>query len=241
MFDTKLNQDERSRSFVSSHAQTPLKFFTPPEFLTHKRFIREMIIKSATYERSFVKQEDCPKENIPEFAFIGRSNVGKSSLINMLSDKKDLVRISNSPGKTRTINFFLINHQFHFVDLPGYGYAKVGRSQRKQFEKMIFDYLGERMQLQVVFVLIDSRHRPQQLDLDFINQLGERQIPFVLVFTKADKLGVPATRKNAELFHAEMKNTWDTLPQTFITSAENKIGREEILDFVEQTVIAFKQ
>ena len=188
-----------------------------------------------------MKEEACPKENLPEFAFIGRSNVGKSSLINMLSDKKDLVKISNSPGKTRTINFFLINDQSHFVDLPGYGYAKVSRSQRLQFEKMIFDYLGKRMQLQVVFVLIDSRHKPQQLDLDFINQLGERQIPFVMVFTKADKNGIVATKKNIELFHAEMKETWDTLPQTFITSAIDRTGREEVLYFIGQIISAYKK
>jgi len=163
-----------------------------------------MIIKSAEYKISCVKVEACPKENFPEFAFIGRSNVGKSSLINMLTDKKDLVKISNSPGKTRAINFFVINNQFHFVDLPGYGYAKVSKSQRKEFEEMIFNYLGKRMQLQVVFVLIDSRHEPQQLDLDFINQLGGRQVPFVLVFTKADKHGISVTKKNIELFHGEI-------------------------------------
>ncbi|HYV91073.1 MAG TPA: ribosome biogenesis GTP-binding protein YihA/YsxC [Chitinophagales bacterium] len=200
-----------------------------------------MIIKSAEYKVSCVKEEACPKENFPEFAFIGRSNVGKSSLINMLTDKKDLVKISNSPGKTRTINFFLINNQFHFVDLPGYGYAKVSHDQRKQFEQMIFDYLGKRMQLQVVFVLIDSRHQPQQLDLDFINDLGKRQIPFVLVFTKADKHGIETTNKNIVLLHDKMMVTWEMIPQTFITSAIDRTGREEILDFIEEIISAYKK
>ena len=199
-----------------------------------------MIIKSAIYQGSYVKEEDCPKENFPEFAFIGRSNVGKSSLINMLCGKKDLVKVSNSPGKTRTINFFLINDQFHFVDLPGYGYAKVSQLQRKGFEKMIFGYLGQRMPLQVVFVLIDSRHEPQRLDLDFINQLGKRHVPFMLLFTKADKQGISITQSHVALFHREMMKTWDALPPTFITSAETKVGKEEILKSVEQMVEAHK-
>jgi GTP-binding protein len=202
--------------------------------------LTKVIIRSAEYKVSCVKEEDCPKGNVPEFAFIGRSNVGKSSLINLLCDKKDLVKVSNSPGKTRTINFFFINDQFHFVDLPGYGYAKVSRVQRYTFEKMIFDYLGKRMQLQVIFVLIDSRHKPQQLDLDFVNQLGERQIPFVLVFTKSDKQGIKHTKSNVDAFHRRLLETWETLPQTFITSAENRTGREEILDFVEQMVSSYK-
>lgn len=199
-----------------------------------------MIIRSAIYKGSYVKEEDCPKANIPEFAFIGRSNVGKSSLINMLCGKKDLVKVSNSPGKTRTINFFLINDQFHFVDLPGYGYAKVSQAQRKFFEKMIFEYLGKRMPLQVVFVLIDSRHEPQRLDLDFVNQLGERQVPFMLAFTKADKQSDTITQKHVALFHGEMMKTWEVLPSTFITSAESKTGREEILKSVGEMVGRYK-
>lgn len=193
-----------------------------------------MVIKSAVYKISCVTEQSCPSGHLPEFAFIGRSNVGKSSLINMLTDKKDLVKVSNAPGKTRTINFFLINEQFHFVDLPGYGYAKVSRSRRYEFEAMIFDYLSKRVQLQLVFVLIDSRHSPQQLDLDFINQLGENQIPFVLVFTKADKQGIVGTKQNVKLFHSEMLKTWDTLPQTFITSSESRIGRDDLLSFIDQ-------
>jgi GTP-binding protein len=199
-----------------------------------------MIIRTAIYKGSYVKEEDCPKENIPEFAFIGRSNVGKSSLINMLCGKKDLVKVSNSPGKTRTINFFLINDQFHFVDLPGYGYAKVSQLQRKDFEKMIFGYLGKRIPLQVVFVLIDSRHEPQTLDLDFVNQLGERQVPFMLAFTKADKQSVSLTQNHVDLFHREMMKTWEALPLTFITSAESKTGREEILKSVTQMIGGYK-
>ncbi|MEO5674479.1 MAG: ribosome biogenesis GTP-binding protein YihA/YsxC, partial [Chitinophagales bacterium] len=149
-------------------------------------------------------------------------------------------KVSRSPGKTRTINFFLINESFHFVDLPGYGYAKISRTQRQMFEKMIFDYLGERMQLRLVFVLIDSRHSPQKLDVDFINQLGQRQIPFVIVFTKVDKPGMAAAKKNVELLHRQMMNTWETLPQTFLTSAETRIGRKEILNFAEEIITTGK-
>ncbi len=197
------------------------------------------MIKSAVYVGSSVREENCPRENVPEFAFIGRSNVGKSSLINMLCEKKELVKVSNSPGKTRTINFFQINGQFHFVDLPGYGYAKVSQKQRGQFEEMIDDYLVKRKQLQYLFVLIDSRHEPQRLDLNFINHLGEKQVPFVLVFTKADKQGIAITKKHVQLFHDEMMETWESVPQTFITSAEETTGRGEMLSFIHQKISEF--
>lgn len=193
-----------------------------------------MIIRSVNYVGSFSKEEDCPKEEIPEFAFIGRSNVGKSSLINMLCGKKDLVKVSQTPGKTRTINFFRVNDAMQFVDLPGYGYAKISQQERRRFEKMIFEYLAKRQQLQCVFVLIDSRHTPQQLDLDFVNRLGELQIPFALLFTKADKQGRSTTDKHIALFKKEMLKSWEALPQLFVTSAVTKLGREQLLAFIEK-------
>lgn len=191
-----------------------------------------MVIRLVNYVGSFSKEEDCPKEEIPEFAFIGRSNVGKSSLINMLCGKKDLVKVSQTPGKTRTINFFRVNNAMHFVDLPGYGYAKISQQERRRFEKMIFEYLAKRQQLQCVFVLIDSRHTPQQLDLEFVNRLGELQIPFALLFTKADKQGRSTTDKHIALFKKEMLKSWETLPQLFVTSAVTKLGREQLLAFI---------
>lgn len=193
-----------------------------------------MVIRSVNYVGSFSKEEDCPKEVVPEFAFIGRSNVGKSSLINMLCGKKDLVKVSQTPGKTRTINFFRVNDAMQFVDLPGYGYAKISQQVRRRFEKMIFEYLAKRQQLQCVFVLIDSRHTPQQLDLDFVNRLGELQIPFALLFTKADKQGRSTTDKHIALFKKEMLKSWETLPQLFVTSAVTKLGREQLLAFIEK-------
>lgn len=193
-----------------------------------------MIIRSVYYVGSFSKEEDCPKEVVPEFAFIGRSNVGKSSLINMLCGKKDLVKVSQTPGKTRTINFFRVNDAMQFVDLPGYGYAKISQQERRRFEKMIFEYLAKRQQLQCVFVLIDSRHTPQQLDLEFVNRLGELQIPFALLFTKADKQGRSTTDKHIALFKKEMLKSWETLPQLFVTSAVTKLGREQLLAFIEK-------
>jgi GTP-binding protein len=195
-----------------------------------------MIIKSANYVSSFMKEEDIPSGDLPEFAFIGRSNVGKSSLINMLCNRKDLVKVSHTPGKTRMINFFLINEQFHFVDLPGYGFAKVSQQQRQSFEDMIFQYLGKREQLLCVFVLIDSRLEPQKLDLDFVNQLGERQIPFVIVFTKADKQGNSLTSRHVALFENEMMKSWEVLPQLIITSAVTRRGKDELLNFIEPLV-----
>jgi len=195
-----------------------------------------MNINSARYTGSYVKTEDCPSENFAEFAFIGRSNVGKSSLINMLCNRRDLVKVSHSPGKTRAINFFLINDQLYFVDLPGYGFAKVSQQQRTQFEKMIFSYLTLRKQLQCVFVLIDSRLTPQKADLGFINQLGESEVPFILLFTKTDKQSRSLTSKHISLFEKEMKRHWETLPEIFVTSAITKQGRNELLNFIERIV-----
>jgi GTP-binding protein len=204
-----------------------------------------MIIQSATYLISSPDYTKCPKPDRPEYAFIGRSNVGKSSLINMLCDNHKLAKISSSPGKTQMINHFDIKsldgrnspsgrgEAWYLVDLPGYGFAKVSQTQRRQWEKMIEDYLRHRENLVNVFVLIDSRHTPQKLDLDFVNQLGEWQIPFNLVFTKADKETQKEVSKNVKAFLDEMRKTWQFLPQHFVTSAIKKMGRDKILQFIE--------
>lgn len=206
-----------------------------------------MVIQSAQYLISSPDHKKCPKPDRPEYAFIGRSNVGKSSLINMLADNHKLAKISSSPGKTQLINHFdikslpgeghaLNNSQvtpWYLVDLPGYGFAKVSQSQRKQWEKMIEDYLRHRENLVNVFVLIDSRHEPQKLDLDFVNQLGQWQIPFCLVFTKADKETQKEVSKNVRAFLDAMRSTWQFLPQHFVTSAVKKMGRDKILQFIE--------
>jgi GTP-binding protein len=195
-----------------------------------------MIIKTATFVGSFTSESNSPTETIPEFAFIGRSNVGKSSLINMLCNRKDLVKISRTPGKTQTLNFFRINDQLHFVDLPGYGYAKVSKSMRQQWEAMINNYLVKRQQLRCVFMLIDARLTPQQLDLEFAKRLRKWDVPFALIFTKSDKAGNVHTAKNMHLFLAEMRTDWITLPETFITSAEKKTGKTELLYFMEHVL-----
>ena len=178
----------------------------------------------------------CPETDRPEFAFIGRSNVGKSSLINMLMGKKDLAKTSSEPGKTRLINHFIVNDDWFLVDLPGYGYAKALRSSREKWIKFIRKYILERENLYCVMVLLDIRVEPQQNDLDFMNWLGENEIPFVMVFTKMDKLGKAVVEKNLAAYHEEMFKSWEELPQIFITSAEKGTGREELLDFIEGTI-----
>lgn len=196
-----------------------------------------MEIQSATYLISSPSVDQCPKPDRPEFAFIGRSNVGKSSLINMLCNKKNLARISATPGKTQMINHYEINGSqsksgiaaWYLVDLPGYGFASVSQKQRKSWEKMIEDYIRKRPNLVNLYVLVDSRHLPQKLDIDFINQLGSWQIPFSIVFTKSDKNKPAETKKNVTAFLSEMQKTWDQLPPHFITSAIKKTGREELL------------
>ena len=190
-----------------------------------------MMIKQAEYVISSPTVEKAPKADKPEYAFIGRSNVGKSSLINMLCNK-DLAKTSASPGKTKLINHFIINNEWYIVDLPGYGYAKISQTQRKQWEKMIEDYLRKRKNLINVFLLIDSRHKPQLNDLDFINKLGAWQIPFSLVFTKADKEKPKAVERNVNDFLNALKKTWETLPKYFITSVTKKDGKEELLKFI---------
>ncbi len=192
-------------------------------------------IKQARYTISSPEVKLCPKLMMPEVAFIGRSNVGKSSIINMLSNRTDLAKISRSPGKTQMINHFEINRgQLYWVDLPGYGFAKVSQSRRHNWTKMIWDYLEQRQNLATVFVLIDSRHAPQQIDLDFINKLGEKQIPFTIIFTKADKSTQVEVQKNVKAFMSKMLSFWDELPPHFITSAVKTHGRKEVLAYMEE-------
>lgn len=176
----------------------------------------------------------CPNDNKAEYAFIGRSNVGKSSLINMLCNNKKLAKTSSTPGKTLLINHFLINKEWYLVDLPGYGYAKRSKTVQRQLEQMITGYILQRNQLVNVFVLIDVRHEQQQIDREFIDWLGSSNIPFSVVFTKADKVGVVKARQNAEAWMHKLQDGWEELPPYFITSSEQKLGKEEILDYIEK-------
>ena len=195
-----------------------------------------MEIKSAKYEISNAKVEQCPDTKVPEYAFIGRSNVGKSSLINMLTKRKGLAKTSQKPGKTLLINHFCINDgDFYIVDLPGYGYASRGKEQREDFKRIIEEYILHRQQMTLLFVLIDIRHEPQKIDLAFLNWLGENGVPFAIVFTKADKLGPNAGKAKVEAYKQELLKTWETLPPVFITSSEKSSGREELLDYIEDT------
>jgi len=194
-----------------------------------------MKIQSANFIGSYPDRTTCPEPTLPEYAFVGRSNVGKSSLINALVGKKKLAKTSGTPGKTKGINFFDINNQWHLVDLPGYGWAKVSKSMRKQFERMLNDYLALREGLLCTFVLIDIRHKPQPIDLDFMRWMGQSGIPFEIVFTKADKL-----KKQEEInqavssYQEEMLKEWEFLPEFFITSAEKKQGVDKILDEIDR-------
>lgn len=193
-----------------------------------------MNIKSAEFKCSNTKIDKLPPPILPEYAFIGRSNVGKSSLINMLTLKKGLAKTSQTPGKTQLINHFLINDNWYIVDLPGYGFAKSSRSMRANWERFIRTYLLKRENLQCVFVLIDSRLEPQKIDLDFCAWLGEKGIPFIIVYTKADKQSHLKTRQNAEKFGKALLQSFDELPQQFITSSESKEGREEMLQMISE-------
>lgn len=191
-----------------------------------------MEIKEVQFIGSFERESQCPQDMVPEYAFIGRSNVGKSSLINMLCNRKGLAKVSNTPGKTQTINYFRVDDSWHLVDLPGYGYAKISKKMRGKWEDMIERFLITRSQLQVIFVLIDSRHDLQSIDLEFINWLGDRRVPFVLVYTKIDKLSKAQVGLNIEKIQNSMLQYWNSLPDQFITSAEKKDGRKEILRFI---------
>lgn len=192
-----------------------------------------MIIKEATFISSNTTVEKCPQTDLPEYAFIGRSNVGKSSLINMLTGKSKLAKTSSFPGKTQLINHFKINDNWFLVDLPGYGWAKVSKESRDKWQKMIKAYLEQRKNLACVFLLIDSRHEPQKSDLDFIQMLGSMGVPFVLVFTKTDKQSLFKTQEALTVYKNKLSETWEELPRIFITSSEEKKGRDEILDFIE--------
>lgn len=189
-------------------------------------------IHEAEFVGSFANERQCPQDNKPEYAFIGRSNVGKSSLINMLCNRRGLAKVSNRPGKTQTLNYFLIDKHWYIVDLPGYGYAKISKTKRQEWEKMIEGYLLLRKTLGCAFVLIDINVPPQQIDTEFINWMGKMQVPFVLVFTKTDRLNLNARNKNLEAFKKEMHKYWNELPPYFLTSSESKAGKQEILDFI---------
>ncbi len=195
-----------------------------------------MQIKTAEYLMSNDDYRKCIKPDKPEFAFIGRSNVGKSSLINMLTSNSKLAKTSASPGKTQKINHFVINNQWYLVDLPGYGYAKVSKSQRAVFRKMIDDYILNRQNLVNLFVLIDCRHEPQEIDVEFINWLGESRVPFTIIFTKADKIGSNVLKSKVEAYKEHLLQTWETLPDMLVSSAVNKMGQEEILDYIEKII-----
>ena len=196
-----------------------------------------MRVKSASFVVSNAKVSDCPKSALPEFAFIGRSNVGKSSLINMLTDRKQLAKTSGKPGKTQLINHFLINKNWHLVDLPGYGYARVSKKTKKEFQSYITSYFLERKQLINAFVLIDIRHEPQTIDLEFMEWMGTKQIPFSIIFTKADKLSENNIDPMVSAYlSAMLEGVWAETPPHFITSATSSKGKEEVLAYVESLI-----
>ena len=191
-----------------------------------------MKIKSAEFVMSNSDVAKCPKNNIPEYAFIGRSNVGKSSLINMLTSRKSLAKTSGRPGKTQLINHFIINESWYLVDLPGYGYARVSKTAKKTFQKFITQYFAIREQLVSAFVLVDIRHKPQPIDLEFMRWLGENSVPFSIVFTKADKLKPKAIENHVNDYEKTMLETWEEMPNYFITSSSKDIGKDEVLEYI---------
>ncbi|MDR2937986.1 MAG: ribosome biogenesis GTP-binding protein YihA/YsxC [Prevotellaceae bacterium] len=190
---------------------------------------------TATFIKSSPSLEQCPAHSLPEYAFIGRSNVGKSSLINMLTNNAKLSKVSSKPGKTKLINHFLVDEAWYLVDLPGYGFAKQSKSERERFAKMISYYVRKREQLTLLFVLLDIRLEPQQIDLEFIQMLGENGVPFALVFTKADKISATEQRANTDRYRRTLLQTWEELPEIFITSSEKRAGGEEILKYITST------
>ena len=200
-----------------------------------------MKIKSAEFVVSNSDVEKCPKSMLPEYAFIGRSNVGKSSLINMLTSRKSLAKTSGKPGKTQLINHFLINKNWHLVDLPGYGYARVSKSTKKTFQKFITQYFDYRKQLVSAFVLVDIRHAPQPIDLDFMIWLGEHSIPFSIIFTKADKLRPKAIEKQIEDYKNILLETWEEMPNYFITSSSKSTGKDDVLNYIGELNKNMKQ
>jgi GTP-binding protein len=200
-----------------------------------------MIIRSASFVTSSAKISQLPPPGLPEYAFIGRSNVGKSSLINMLVSRKGLAKTSGSPGKTQTINHFIVNESWYIVDLPGYGYARVSQKMREQWNRLFTSYVTTRENLILLFVLIDARHKPQESDLAFMERLALNGVPFARVFTKTDKLSEAEAGKNRNLYDTVMLRTWETLPPTFITSASRGTGRDELLKYIDETMIFFKR
>lgn len=209
-----------------------MKFFTDGYRKGDSKYL-QMKIKSSEFVISNSEVSKCPDSRIPEYAFIGRSNVGKSSLINMLTERKSLAKTSGRPGKTQLINHFLINQEWHLVDLPGYGYARVSKSTKNTFQKFITAYFEQREQMLLAFVLIDSRHNAQAIDLEFMQWLGEHGIPFCIIFTKADKLKPKALERNIETYKTKMLEFWEEMPKHFVTSAEKGTGREEVLDYID--------
>ena len=192
-----------------------------------------MNVNKAEFVISNTDVQKCPQDGKPEYAFIGRSNVGKSSLINMLTGKKGLAMTSSTPGKTQLINHFIINDEWYLVDLPGYGYAQRGKAGRLKIQEIIDLYLDEREALTCLFVLLDCRHEPQKIDLDFIDLLGESGIPFAIVFTKIDKISQSRLNENSSAYQAKLLETWEELPPIFYTSSEHKKGKDELLDYIE--------
>ena len=197
-----------------------------------------MKITSAEFIISNTNVFSCPKNNIPEYAFIGRSNVGKSSLINMLTGQNKLAKTSSTPGKTQLINHFLINKNWYLVDLPGYGYAKISKDKRKTFQKFIKEYFENRTQLVCTFVLVDSRHEPQKIDLDFMTFLGENEIPFCIIFTKTDKLKSSVLNNNILNYKKKLLTYWESIPTSFLSSSTSKMGKDELLNFIATTNFA---
>jgi GTP-binding protein len=198
------------------------------------------IYLQAEFVMSSAEVSKCPKTDLPEYAFIGRSNVGKSSLVNMLTGRTHLAKVSSTPGKTQLINHFLIDKAWYLVDLPGYGFAKVAKSEKGKWKKMIEQYLLERLNLMNVFVLVDSRHEPQKNDLEFMEWLGETSIPFSIIFTKADKLSSTKLDSSIALYKRMLKQSWEELPPHFVSSSESKLGRNEIIEYIRQINASIK-
>ncbi len=197
-----------------------------------------MVIKSAEFIGSFPNLKSCPADRLAQFAFIGRSNVGKSSLINMLCERKALARVSNTPGKTQHLNFYKINENWYLVDLPGYGYAQTSKKNRSIFSKMIESYLRDGENVKCIFVLIDANIPPQAIDVEFINWLGEKAVPFVIVYTKTDRLSYDKLKANVEQIQLELLKYWNSLPEQFVSSARKTTGRDDIMNFIEDVIVS---
>ncbi|NBV07932.1 MAG: YihA family ribosome biogenesis GTP-binding protein [Flavobacteriia bacterium] len=200
-----------------------------------------MKMSTVTFVVSNTDYKNCPKDERPEFAFIGRSNVGKSSLINMLTGQKKLAKTSSTPGKTQLINHFIVNDQWYLVDLPGYGYAKVSKNQRNQWQKFISQYLLHRENLISIFVLIDARLEPQTIDLDFLTWCGKNNIPFAMIFTKMDKLSSAELQRNITKYQSELLKSWEEVPPFFVTSSTTSFGKENVLEYINDVLVALKQ